>query len=87
MNRKVRISHRRTILQNLAKERLVLNPPIGYPIKYVILTFGATDNEVKYETLMSSLITRKWIGHNLPWEKCDAQLVVNETKHEYTTKE
>lgn len=64
---------------------LVLPPPNeSEPIRYALpFTFSVTNNEAKYEALITSLCLARGVGVTSIKVNCDSQLVVNQVKEEY----
>lgn len=67
---------------------MVLLPPKGQTLHYAnILTFWATNNEVKYEPVITGLHLVRGVNINSLKVKCDSELIVSQIKGEYKVKE
>ena len=67
---------------------VVLIPPEGETLKYAVkLQFPATNNETKYEALLTGLSLAKALGAKSLFVQADSQLIIGQVKRDYEAKE
>jgi len=77
-----------SIVKNKGGIRVLITSPKGDILKYgVQLQFSTTNNEDKYEAILTGLRVAKSLGAKKVLLKCDSKLVIGKINDEYEIKE
>ena len=78
----------RSATKKMGGARVVLIPPEGETLKYVVkLQFPAKNNEAEFEALLTGLSLAKSLGAKSLIVQADSQLIIGQVKGHYEVKE